>query len=123
MALGTSLAINTLMTLLVIPLMPTMAAVGDRWLRRPTWVAIFALALVGWPTHEWMLASGGSIASVVAVHALTFTLLSVPLRTAPAPFVEMFAQRDQLSDYSVAFYISVGIFGSLTPIIATAPRL
>jgi MHS family proline/betaine transporter-like MFS transporter len=122
MARGTALTVNTAMTLIVIPLMPLAAVVGDRWLPRRTWIglAILLLALVAWPLHWWMLTSGGSLASVIATHALTFALLSVPLGSGPALFVEMFPQCDRLSGYSVAFNVGVGIFGGLTPMIATS---
>ena len=119
---GTALTVNTTMTFLVIPLMPLAAMVGDRLLARRTWIAlsIFLLGCVAWPLHLWMLDSGGSLASVVATHALTFALLSVPLGSGPALFVEMFPERDRLSGYSVAFNVGVGVFGGLTPMIATS---
>lgn len=119
---GTALAINTAMTLLVIPAMPLAAVVGDRWLPRRTWIglSILLLALAAWPLHQWMLDSGGSLASVMVAHALMFVLLAVPLGSAPALFVEMFPERDRLSGYSVAFNVGVGVFGGLTPMIATS---
>jgi MHS family proline/betaine transporter-like MFS transporter len=120
MARGEALAINTAMTLLVIPAMPLAAVVGDRWLPRRTWIAlsIFLLALVAWPLHEWMLASSGSVISILAAHGLTFLLLAVPLGSGPALFVELFPERDRLSGYSVAFNLGLGVFGGLTPMIA-----
>ena len=119
---GAALAINTGMTILVIPAMPLLAVVGDRWLARRTWIglALLVLGLAAWPLYKWMELSGGSLTSVIVVHALTFTLLSVPLGSAPALFVEMFPERDRLSGYSVAFNIGVGVFGGLTPMIATS---
>lgn len=119
---GIALTINTATTLFVIPAMPLAAMVGDRWLPRRTWIglAILLLALVVWPLHWWMLASGGSLVSVIATHAITFALLAVPLGSAPALFVEMFPECDRLSGYSVAFNVGVGIFGGLTPMIATS---
>jgi MHS family proline/betaine transporter-like MFS transporter len=116
-----ALAINTAMTFLVIPLMPLFAIVGDTWLPRRTWIAIavLGLSLVAWPLHQWMLVSGGSLASVIAMHVITFALLSVPLGSGPALFVELFPERDRLSGYSVAFNIGLGVFGGLTPMIAT----
>jgi MHS family proline/betaine transporter-like MFS transporter len=47
-------------------------------------------------------------------------LLAVPLGSGPALFVEMFPERDRLSGYSVAFNVGLGIFGGLTPMIATS---
>ncbi|NRG19606.1 MFS transporter [Rhizobiales bacterium] len=122
MARATALTINTAMTLIVIPAMPLAAIVGDRWLPRRTWIglSILVLALIAWPFHRWMMASDGSLVSVIFAHALTFALLAVPLGSGPALFVEMFPERDRLSGYSVAFNVGVGIFGGLTPMIATS---
>ena len=119
---GTALAINTAMTFLVIPAMPLFALIGDRWLARRTWIAlaILLLAVTAWPLHLWMLNSGGSLVSVVLAHAIAFLLLAVPLGSAPALFVEMFPERDRLSGYSVAFNLGLGVFGGLTPMIATS---
>lgn len=118
---GTALAINSAMTLLVIPAMPLFAIVGDRWLPRRTWIAlaILTLAVAAWPLYEWMLASGGSLTAVLLAHAITFLLLAVPLGSGPALFVELFPERDRLSGYSVAFNIGMGVFGGLTPMIAS----
>jgi MHS family proline/betaine transporter-like MFS transporter len=122
MARGTALAINTGMTLLVIPAMPLAAIIGDKWLPRRTWIAlsVLMLALSAWPLHEWMLSSGGSTVSVLTAHALTFLLLAVPLGSGPALFVELFPECDRLSGYSVAFNVGLGIFGGLTPMIAAS---
>jgi len=119
---GTALAINTAMTVLVIPAIPLAAIIGDKWLPRRTWIAlaIAALAVAAWPLHEWMLSSNGSLAAVITAHAVTFALLSVPLGSAPALFVEMFPERDRLSGYSVAFNLGAGVFGGMTPMIATS---
>ncbi len=119
---GTALAINAAMMLLVIPAMPLLAIVGDRFLPRRAWIALsfLALALGAWPLYGWMAASGGSMASVVATHAIAFALLSVPLGSAPALFVEMFPQSDRLSGYSVAFNLGLGVFGGLTPMVVTS---
>jgi len=121
MARGTALTINTATMLLVIPAMPLAAMVGDRWLPRRTWIAlaIFVLALAAWPLHAWMLDSAGSLISVLAAHLVTFLLLSVPLGSGPALLVELFPERDRLSGYSVSFNVGLGIFGGLTPMIAT----
>ena len=122
MSRGTALLINTGMMLLVIPAMPIFAIIGDRWLRRRTWIALslLLLAIFAWPLHIWMLTSGGSLTAVIISHALIFLLLAVPLGSAPALFVELFPESDRLSGYSVAFNLGLGVFGGLTPMIATA---
>jgi MHS family proline/betaine transporter-like MFS transporter len=117
-----ALIINALMTVLVIPLMPLAAIVGDKLLARRTWIglAVLGLGLSAWPLYAWMLASGGSLVSVVVFHVVTFSLLSVPLGSGPALFVEMFPESDRLSGYSVAFNLGMGVFGGLTPMIVTS---
>jgi MHS family proline/betaine transporter-like MFS transporter len=67
-----------------------------------------------------MLATGGSLQAVVVTHAITFALLAVPLGSGPALFVELFPASDRLSGYSVAFNLGVGVFGGLTPMLATS---
>jgi MHS family proline/betaine transporter-like MFS transporter len=121
MSRSTALLINTGMMMLVIPAMPIFAIIGDNWLRRRTWIALslLLLAIVAWPLHAWMLDSGGSLTAVIASHALVFLLLAVPLGSAPALFVELFPESDRLSGYSVAFNLGLGVFGGLTPMIAT----
>lgn len=121
MAREDALTINTAMVLLVIPLMPLAAAVGDRWVPRRTWIALSMLGLgvAAWPLYHWMLVSNGSMPSVIAAHFVAYALLAVPLGSGPALFVEMFPERDRLSGYSVAFNVGVGVFGGLTPMIAT----
>jgi MHS family proline/betaine transporter-like MFS transporter len=120
MSRGSALTVNTVLMILVIPAMPLAAMVGDRWLPRRTWVAMamVVLAIAAWPIHAWMLASGGSLASVITAHACMFLLLSVPLGSGPALFVELFPESDRLSGYSVAFNVGLGVFGGLTPMIA-----
>jgi MHS family proline/betaine transporter-like MFS transporter len=117
-----ALAINTAMMLIVIPAMPLTAVVGDRWLPRRTWIglSILVLGIAAWPLYRWMLVSGGSLPSVLAVHAVSFLLLAVPLGSGPALFVELFPERDRLSGYSVAFNIGLGVFGGMTPMIAAS---
>jgi len=122
MSRSTALLVNTGMMMLVIPAMPMFAIIGDRWLRRRTWIAIsmLLLASVAWPIHAWMLASAGSLTAVIASHGLIFLILAVPLGSAPALFVELFPESDRLSGYSVAFNLGLGVFGGLTPMVATA---
>jgi MHS family proline/betaine transporter-like MFS transporter len=119
---ATALTINTAMTFIVIPLMPLAAILGDRVLARRTLIliAMAALGLLAWPLHQWMLASGGSLAVIIIAHVIMFALLAVPLGSGPALFVEMFPERDRLSGYSVAFNLGLGVFGGLTPMIATS---
>jgi MHS family proline/betaine transporter-like MFS transporter len=122
MSRSEALTISTAMTVLVIPAMPLLAIVGDRLVPRRTWIALalLVLACVAWPMYAWMESSGGSTTAVVVSHAVAFALLSVPLGSAPALFVEMFPESDRLSGYSVAFNVGLGVFGGTTPMVATS---
>ena len=122
MSRGDALAINTAMMLIVIPVMPLAAVVGDRWMQRRLWIAlaVLLLAIAAWPLHAWMLDSGGSLTSILIAHVLSFLLIAVPLGSGPALFVELFPERDRLSGYSVAFNVGLGVFGGLTPMIAAS---
>ena len=122
MGRSTALAINAAMTVLVIPAMPLAAIVGDRFIARRTWIALsmLVLAIVAWPLYAWMAVSDGSAIAVVAGNAVAIALLSVPLGSAPALFVEMFPESDRLSGYSVAFNVGIGIVGGTTPMVATS---
>lgn len=122
MARSNALTFNTVATLLVLPAMPLAAVIGDRVIGRRTWIAL-ALGILGisaWPLYAWLMASGGAIAPVAIVHVVIFLLLAVPLGSGPALFVEMFPACDRLSGYSVAFNVGIGVFGGLTPMIATS---
>jgi MHS family proline/betaine transporter-like MFS transporter len=122
MSRGAALTINTVMMLIVIPVMPLAAIVGDRWLPRRLWIAlaVLVLAIAAWPLHAWMFDSGGSVASILVAHLLSFVLIAVPLGSGPALFVESFPECDRLSGYSVAFNVGLGVFGGLTPMIAAS---
>jgi MHS family proline/betaine transporter-like MFS transporter len=121
MSRSSALTINTLTMLVVIPAMPLTAVVGDIFLPRRTWIGLsmLFLALAAWPLHQWMLGSAGSLASVLSTHVFSFLFLAVPLGSGPALFVELFPERDRLSGYSVAFNLGLGVFGGITPMIAT----
>jgi MHS family proline/betaine transporter-like MFS transporter len=122
MARSTALTVNSLMMLAMVPLIPLSTIVGDRWMPRRVWIGIafLLLGLVSWPLYQWMVASGGALWPVIVTHAVTFALLAIPLGSAPALFVEMFPACDRLSGYSVAYNVGLGIFGGMTPMIATS---
>lgn len=121
MSRGTALTINSLMTLLIVPAIPLTSVVGDKFMPRRTFVALsfLLMALIVWPLHAWMLATNGSLVSVIASNLILFLLVAVPLGSAPTLFVEMFPAQVRLSGYSVGFNVGMGVFGGLTPMIAS----
>lgn len=114
-----ALQINALGTALMLPLIPLIGIVSDRWVRRKyLLMAAFAMmALVAYPAFA-ALAGGGGGALLVA--QLVFAvLIAVPVGAAPAMFAEMFPTEDRLTGYSVAFNVGLGLVGGTAPMIAT----
>ncbi len=114
-----ALQIDTLATLIVLPLMWLTAWVGDRWIRRTRWVALAlgAMGLAAVPLWGWMLGDG--LAAALTTQLFLAALAAVPLGSVPAIFVELFPSEDRMSGYSLAFNLGVGIFGGSTPMAAT----
>lgn len=119
MPLQSALQINTIATALLVILVPIMGIISDRLIRRTHFIAISMLlmTLFSYPFYLW-IASGGLWAAVALQFSLVI-LLSVPLGSVPAIFVEMFPSRDRLSGYSVAYNLGLGVIGGATPMFAT----
>jgi len=118
-SLGIALKINALATLLLTLLIPFMAWISDKYIRRTHFaamsVAIMAIAAI--PLFLWT--KGGTIISIIITQAIFAVLISVLSGTAPAIFVELFPTRDRLSGYSIAFNVGMGIIGGSTPMVVT----
>ena len=119
MKLDLSLRINTFATAMLLLLIPVSGWVGDHLLRRTRWISMAMLLLVvfSWPLYLW-LKTGELIPSVVT-QLIFVTLVSIPLGSAPALFVELFPARDRLSGYSVSYNLGLGVVGGSTPMIST----
>jgi MHS family proline/betaine transporter-like MFS transporter len=117
--LSMAMRFNTAATALMVVLIPVVAWVSDRFIRR-TWLiagAISVMALAALPLEYWM-DKGSLIAALVSQLGLAI-LVAVPCGVAPATFVELFPTEDRLSGYSVAFNFGLGIVGGSTPMAAT----
>jgi len=115
----TALQINSILTALIIPAMVVTAWVGDRFIRRTRLVAVSMIAIgaLALPLGEIMMT--GNIWAMIVSQAVLVGLLSIPLGSAPAIFVELFPASDRLTGYSIAFNLGIGVFGGLTPMVAT----
>lgn len=114
-----ALQINSVLTLMTIPLMVFFAWVGDVWIRRTHLVAgaIVVLIVLAWPLGLLML--NGTPVQIIMAQAVLVALICVPLGLAPATFVELFPSSDRLTGYSISFNLGVGVLGGATPMLAT----
>jgi MHS family proline/betaine transporter-like MFS transporter len=113
-----ALQITTIATFLLVFLIPMMAVLSDRLIRRRSILLIaFLIALV--LTIPMFILAVKSYLFLFAVLVLFGIIIAVPLGVAPATLVEWFPTRYRLTSYSVIYNIGVGIFGGSTPMICT----
>lgn len=119
MARAQALRLNTAATALLLLLIPLAGWCSDHLLRRTRQVALamFAMALLGWPLYA-SLGHGGMRAAALAQFLLA-GVLALPLGAAPAMFAELFPASDRLSGYSLAYNLGLGVVGGATPMVAT----
>lgn len=113
-----ALQITTIATFLLVFLIPLMAFLSDKLIRRRTILLFgFGLALVF--TIPMFILVKDSYFFLLAVLVVYGILIAVPLGVAPATFVEWFPTRYRLTSYSVIYNLGVGVFGGATPMICT----
>jgi MHS family proline/betaine transporter-like MFS transporter len=113
-----ALQITTVATFLLIFLIPLMAVLSDRFLRRRSILLIaFFIALVCAIPMFILAVKSYLLLSLVLI--LFGIIIAVPLGVAPATLVEWFPTKYRLTSYSVIYNIGVGIFGGSTPMICT----
>jgi len=117
--LKTAMAINTGATALLTVLLPIMATISDKYIRRTKFIAISigAISIAAIPVFLWL--RQGNIAAVIAAQFLFTILISVISGVGPAMFVELFPTDDRLSGYSISFNVGMGIVGGSTPMVVT----
>lgn len=114
-----ALFIATLGIALQVCLIPWLAHLSDRWIRRTHLLSIsyFVTCLATIPLYAW---SGSGSLWVANLVILTFSvLIAVSLATAPATLAEAFDRPHRLTGYSLAFNSGIGIAGGTAPMIAT----
>jgi len=118
-SLANAMKINTVATVLFTLLIPFMAWISDKYIRRTHFAAISisVCAIAAIPLLLW--SKGGSMISIVITQIIFAVLISVLSGNAPTIFVELFPTRDRLSGYSIAFNVGMGIVGGSTPMIVT----
>ncbi len=113
-----ALQITTVATFILIFLIPMMAVLSDRFIRRKSILIVaFCFALVF--TVPMFILARENYFFLLAVLVLFVIIISVPLGVAPATLVEWFPTRHRLVSYSIIYNIGVGVFGGITPMVCT----
>jgi len=113
-----ALQITTLATFVIIFLIPMMAVLSDKFIRRRSiLIMAFIVALV-FSIPMFILAKD-SYFYLLGVLVFFGIIVAVPLGIAPATLVEWFPTRYRLTSYSIIYNIGVGIFGGVTPMVCT----
>ena len=109
---------STVACLVALVVILPLASVSDRIGRRPVLIAgAVAFALLAYPL--FLLLNAGSLVSAIAAHAALAALESVVISVTLAISVEQFATRVRYSGMSIAYNISVALFGGTAPYVMT----
>jgi MHS family proline/betaine transporter-like MFS transporter len=113
-----ALQITTVATFILVFLIPMMAMLSDRFIRRRSFLLIaFSIALA-FAVPMFVLVTRSYIL-LFSMLVLFGIIIAVPLGVAPATLVEWFPTKYRLTSYSVIYNIGVGIFGGSTPMVCT----
>lgn len=117
--ISSAMRINAVATGSLVVLIPAMAWLSDRYIRRTHFsaIAVGAFALISIPLFFWL--KGGSLAAVIVTQMSFAFLVSVISGVTPTIFVELFPERDRLSGYSISFNVGMGVVGGSTPMVVT----
>jgi MHS family proline/betaine transporter-like MFS transporter len=113
-----ALQITTVATIILVFLIPMMAMLSDRFIRRKSIliVAFFIALVCAVPMFLLVVKSYILLFSVLVLFGV---IIAVPLGVAPATMVEWFPTKYRLTSYSIIYNIGVGIFGGATPMVCT----
>jgi MHS family proline/betaine transporter-like MFS transporter len=110
--------INTASMVLLLAMMPLGGTLSDRVGRRPMLViSAAALALLAWPLFR--LLHHHDTDGVLLGQLGFAVLLGAYLGTIPATLAEVFPSRVRCSAFSVAYNLSLAVFGGLSPMVVT----
>ena len=117
--LADAMRVNAIATGSLVVLIPLMAWLSDRYIRRTHFSAISAAIFILSAIPLFLWTRSGSLPSIIVTQMTFALLISIISGVAPTIFVELFPTRDRLSGYSIAFNVGMGIFGGSTPMVVT----
>lgn len=110
--------INTVSMIAMLLLTPVMAALSDRFGRRPFLLfGAGALAVAAWPAF-WLM-DHPNVAMILAGELLLVTLLAFYTSSMPAVFAELFPSAVRITAVGAGYNLSAALFGGMVPLVAT----
>jgi MHS family proline/betaine transporter-like MFS transporter len=116
--LGTALMINTISLTLMVLLLPVMGALSDRVGRKPLLAgSALGFALFSYPLLK--LLAHDTFAYILSGQIVFAVLIAAYYGPLSATLVELFPARQRYSGLSIAYNLSVALFGGSAPLVAT----
>ncbi|GAB5467793.1 MAG: MFS transporter [Rhodospirillales bacterium] len=114
-----ALFIVTLGMVVQLALIPSLAILSDRAIRRTHLLALvfLVIAVAAVPLFSW--ASDGLVWEAVVVFLVFSALIATPLAVAPTTYAEAFDRSHRLTGYSVSFNVGFAVGGGTAPLVAT----
>ena len=112
-----------IITVVMIPqtvVIPVLAIISDKHIKRTTMLAVayFASVLVAVPLFLW--AADGERFTVSVIITLFALIVAIPLALTPAMMAESFERDHRLTGYSVSFNVGMALGGGTAPLVATS---
>jgi MHS family proline/betaine transporter-like MFS transporter len=110
---------NTFGLVILVIAIPFMGIVSDRIGRKPLLLGCCAFfVIVPFPLFKYLLASGGSFATLLYVQILFAIAISMFSGPGPAAIAEMFPTRTRSTWMTTGYALAVAIFGGFAPLIS-----
>jgi len=114
---STALEINAASMVVLLVLIPLSAHISDRVGRRTMLVLGYALLAVGaWPLL-WLMHQGDPVLALLGEFGLA-AVIAVYIASIPAAMTEMFPPEVRVSAVSLAYNITLAVFGGTAPMVA-----
>lgn len=109
---------NAVSLLVLMFAIPVMGVLSDRLGRKPLLLSCcIGFAITAWPAFQFLSASKGSVATLMAVQVMFSIILAAFSGPGPAAIAEIFPTRDRTTWMTAGYALSVAIFGGFAAFI------